>query len=257
MTTTPKELGNIFKQARENLKLSVNEVCDRTRMHPTVVRDIEAGVFDRLGKLYIKGFLKKYSALLKLDPEKILEKYESVAAIAPAPEFEFTMKPGKGGKKLTRPSMPSGKKLQLILISVLSVVLIVLIFVFTGMIKSRVSTSRRERAASAAGVAVNTADIARIVPMSGPVTLTLRADQKVWVQVNGGRKILFSDILEKGVSKTWKSDEPLTVWAGRAENLTFTVNDRKITGLPTGVVKNIVISSGGVKVGSNWAARFD
>jgi len=258
MTTTPKELGNIFKRARENLNLSINEVCDKTRMHPTVVKDIENGVFDRLGKLYIKGFLKKYSTLLKLDYENILKKYESVDAISPAPEFEFTLKPGKRGHKLRSALVPSRKKLQVALISVLSVVLIALVMVFVSMVRSRLSATPQEQLVPAGAKVSSTA--ARFFQPAGtlaPVTLTLEADKEVWTQVSSGRKTLFSGVLEKGASKTWTSKEPLTVWAGRAENLSFLVNDRRISGLPTGVVKNIVVSSSGVKVGSRWTAQFD
>ena len=155
MTTTPKELGNIFKRARENLNLSVDEVCEKTRMHPTVVKDIENGVFDRLGKLYIKGFLKKYSTLLSLDYANILQKYESVDAITPAPEFEFTLKPGRRGTMLRNLLAPSRKKLQVALVSVLSVVLIALVVVFVGMVKSRLQAALQKQPVPAAAVHSN------------------------------------------------------------------------------------------------------
>ena len=92
---------------------------------------------------------------------------------------------------------------------------------------------------------------------SSELVLTLRANDKAWVQLTEKEKTLFSGILESGKAKTWKSDGVVTVWTGKAEKLEFIVNGRDLGKIADGVVKNIKISSEGVRIGNKWVNRFD
>jgi len=76
--TASRELGDIFKKTREVRGMTVEEAHRLSRIHPSVIRDIENGVFDRLGPVYTKSFIKKYAYFLKLDTEEILEKYSTI-----------------------------------------------------------------------------------------------------------------------------------------------------------------------------------
>ena len=69
--------------------------------------------------------------------------------------------------------------------------------------------------------------------------------------------MLFSGNLDKGDSRTWKSDGTLTVWSGRADKLDFTLNGRSIGVVAAGVVRNIEVSSEGVKIGDVWVVYID
>ena len=89
------------------------------------------------------------------------------------------------------------------------------------------------------------------------VIMVLKARGKVWVQVNEDDKMLFAGVLLKGQSKTWKSSGTLTVWTGKADVLDFIVNTRKIKSFATGVVKNILVSNKGIKVGDRWVAELE
>ena len=59
--TDPKEIGKLFRQAREDRGLSVEEVNFNSRIHPDVIKDIENGTYERLGKIYIKSFSVTYT----------------------------------------------------------------------------------------------------------------------------------------------------------------------------------------------------
>ena len=263
--TTPKELGKIFTEAREERRLSVAEAAKDSRIHPNVVRDIENGVFDRLGKLYVKSFMKKYAAFLGLDTDRVLAQYEAVSSKVHGREYDLAEERGRKDEAI---DPMSDKRLQVILVGVLTVILIVLVFVFIGMMRSRISARPRVSSAADRTAAVTQQDAPAVQekPASSSffapkrttsdVTLTLRATGESWIQINKGDEKIFAGFLKEGQSRSWTSDQPLTVWTGKADNLIFIVNTRKVGVIASGVVKNIVVSSEGVRVGDDWVARL-
>ncbi|MEA3488934.1 MAG: DUF4115 domain-containing protein [Candidatus Omnitrophota bacterium] len=269
--TTPKDIGKIFSEEREKQKLSLEKAAGQSRIHSDVIRDIENGVFNRLGKLYVKSFMKKYAEFLGLDTQDIIRQYEDVSSRMPG--REFSLQEEKEQKDETIAAL-SDEKLQKAFVAVLSVVLVVLIFVLIGMMRSRMSpvspqksvTTVKEKKPAVRVKEVTSPDreekTSRRAAASGtrkeaPLTLILEARGKAWVKVSRGKKKLFAGILKKGGSKTWRSDGTLTVWTGKADMLDFTVNERKIGVVAAGVVKNIVVSSRGVKIGDVWVARLE
>lgn len=251
----PKDFGNIFTGARKKRSLSVEEVCRMSRMHPDVVADIESGVFDRLGKLYMKGFVKKYSSLLGLNTEDIMKKYESISSGIRDREFSLDIE--KKEKNDAVKSVSSEKKARVVFVIVLSAVAA---FVILGMISSKMPPGVRQGSEAdlvknpgpAASAKNNTAPPKR----SAGVTLTVKARGKAWLQIREGDKTIFAGILENGDSKTWRSDGTLTGWTGKAEMLDFIVNKRNVGAIAKGVVKNIMISSAGIKIGNEWITRL-
>jgi len=84
---TPKELGKLFKDKRETLGMSRKDAYERSRLHPNVISDIEDGIHDRLGKLYVKSFIKKYAVFLGMDVEDITKKFDSIGKASLTPVF--------------------------------------------------------------------------------------------------------------------------------------------------------------------------
>src|SRR3989344_3775753 len=69
-------LGDILRERREALNLSLDELADTLRIPPKYLRRIERGEWKALpSEVYRKGFLKKYSAALGMDSEEVLELY--------------------------------------------------------------------------------------------------------------------------------------------------------------------------------------
>lgn len=75
-TTSPmKEIGETLKSAREEENLSLNYVAEVTRIHIDVLREIENGSMNLSpGPVFIRGFIRTYATLLKIDYEPIKEK---------------------------------------------------------------------------------------------------------------------------------------------------------------------------------------
>ena len=86
---TPPTAGAILAQAREAAGLSVQDVALQLRLAPRQVTAIERDDFASLpGRTFVRGFVRNYARLLKLDVDAIL------AAL-----------PGDGAAALDRPSL--------------------------------------------------------------------------------------------------------------------------------------------------------
>ena len=76
-------VGGQLSAARTRLGWAVEEAAARTRLHPNVIRHLEANRFEKLpSQAYVRGFLRIYSRELGLDPRSILKQFQ------PASEME-------------------------------------------------------------------------------------------------------------------------------------------------------------------------
>lgn len=68
--------GALLKSAREQAKLSEEDVARELRMTVTKVRALEADEYEKLhSDTFIRGYLRTYAKLLNLDPNTILDAY--------------------------------------------------------------------------------------------------------------------------------------------------------------------------------------
>ncbi len=269
--TTPRELGKIFKDAREKRGISVNEANKKSRIHVRVIQEFENGIFDRIGKIYTRGFIKKYSDFLGLNTKDILKKFETIASSINEKEFTFNVEEEGDKAERTKGILVFTKKnIQVTLIAGVTILLVVLLLVLVGKIKSKFATPKNPKLVTARRVSeprTSTVTAApkpvRVVPPREvsepaqnemPINLKVRATGEVWVKVMKGDEQIFVGTLQDGESKTWSSDKPLTIWSGKAERLIFIVNTRRVGAVAAGVVKNIEVSEKGVKVNGNWVA---
>jgi cytoskeletal protein RodZ len=342
---TAKDLGIIFKEAREAKNMTVDQVTTKSKIHPNVVRDIENGVLDRLDALYVKSFVKKYAEFLGLDGEDIVGKYQSIKMGIPqgAPNFDKAVEKDKAKKsRVDRQAIAemvkegaaseSGQspmkddivmqqirrarekyvkkinyadeargninKIAVLAGTALATALIAAVAVVgiragAGFIKNAAekrAEAQQERSAQEAIMPTEkkVKGSAKKQPASLPkkeskaildslkddikqspptntaskqqstaaLKLVLSAKGDVWVQVFSGGKTVFAETMSPGSSKALDSDGTLTVWTGKGENLEFSVNGRDLGVVVEGVVRNIVVSKDGVKLGDKWLERL-
>jgi type IV pilus assembly protein PilF len=65
--------GALLVAAREASGLSIDAVAQQLKLAPRQVRALEEGDYDHLpGRTFVRGFLKSYARLLRLDPDEVL-----------------------------------------------------------------------------------------------------------------------------------------------------------------------------------------
>ena len=71
-----KKTGELLKQKRESVNLSLSEVALATKINPKVLSAIEAGDESNLpAKTILKGFVRSYALFLKMDVEEVVRTF--------------------------------------------------------------------------------------------------------------------------------------------------------------------------------------
>jgi len=102
--------GALLGAAREASGMSIDTVAQQLKLAPRQVRALEAGEFSHLpGRTFVRGFIRNYARLLRLDPEQVLGALPAGGAMpsleaptlhptAPAMgELPTTVEPSKAG----------------------------------------------------------------------------------------------------------------------------------------------------------------
>ena len=84
--TAPLPAGALLRQAREAAGMSIDAAAQQLKLHPRQVKAIEDGEFALLpGRTFVRGFVRNYARLMRLDPDRVLDALPGAAA-APALE---------------------------------------------------------------------------------------------------------------------------------------------------------------------------
>jgi cytoskeletal protein RodZ len=73
-----RKFGNILKDARLSKNMSLEDVSKGTKIHPNILKSIEADDVSALGAVYAKSFIRIYADFLGLDKEDLLRRYEGL-----------------------------------------------------------------------------------------------------------------------------------------------------------------------------------
>jgi len=74
--------GDVLRRAREARGLTIQQVCDRTKITRHHIENLEADRYDRLpAPVYLRGILMAVARELRLDPQRVAQSYlEALAA---------------------------------------------------------------------------------------------------------------------------------------------------------------------------------
>src|SRR5258705_4986144 len=77
--------GAMMRVARESAGMSIDVVAQHLKLAPRQVKALEDGDYTRLpGRTFVRGFVRNYARLVKLDPQRVLRALPG-RATAPAP----------------------------------------------------------------------------------------------------------------------------------------------------------------------------
>ncbi|BBI16663.1 hypothetical protein DB41_HV00060 [Neochlamydia sp. TUME1] len=84
------QMGEIFKQRRKELNLSLKEIENATSIRISHLQAIEEGEIDKLNSpVYAQGFIRQYAAFLGIDGEKIVRENPAIFSRPEAQEFAY------------------------------------------------------------------------------------------------------------------------------------------------------------------------
>lgn len=81
-----KQIGEIFKETRKKIGISIEEVCNDLEVTPAQIDNLEAGNINAFKDVFfLKDLIANYSKYLNLDQDQIIEAYDSFM-------FDYTSK---------------------------------------------------------------------------------------------------------------------------------------------------------------------
>jgi len=233
-------IGEKLEEARKRKGISVREAAETTKIRGDYLQKFEANTFDiDLPPLYIRGFLRSYARYLELDPERIVNEYNTLLAEG-KPVSRRESREGYGRVDFAETSRaketaeaPSGNRPsqdQALLLkfgllgggAIVVVVVIILLFkvIFSGP-TAKPTTSNQPSAAQQAAVA----------QAEPPQTLTLTATDATRVKVvqDSDGTVLFNAALARGETKSFKKQGKLLITVESGKSLRMEVNGRNYT----------------------------
>lgn len=250
----PAGPGFRLRAAREARGLSYQDVEAATRIRTRYLEALETGKYDVMpgGEAQVRGFLRRYAAFLNIPPEEIIALYEretyreavlpSPASVpAPAPSSRAAPAPAV---RPTSPEVLSRRRMStpallglLVLIGVLAVGAVWLttdseqIFPRSrptptaGTLRPAAFPSPMVTATPAAPTPVPSPAATPTFPVStSGVTLTLEAQEHVWVRVTVDGFTAFEGMLSPGAPQTWVGQEMVIVETGNGAGVVAIVN---------------------------------
>lgn len=96
----PPSAGAMLREARETGGMSVFEVAEKLYLTEHYVHALESDDYDKLpSEVYVRGYIKSYALLLKLDEEQIMDAYRQPGAPAAGETGPLRAAPPGSGRK--------------------------------------------------------------------------------------------------------------------------------------------------------------
>ena len=271
-------IGDRLKKEREKKGYSLDEVHSRLRIHPQILAQIEENRFDVLpAPIYTKGFIRRYSEFLELNPQEVIAEYDAlnikgrVALEVPRPSREANA----ASQALNRNGAPraggagSADTGPLIARAAVFIVTVAVIWAVVGAIWSAWSHHRREspvsspsreapaaKPASSAETAppkkqnwLNSPTIGNFpkIPAKEPLRLSINAHKDAWTKVLAEGNPVYESILRPGQSQDWTTAKVFEIKMGRPDGVSITVNGMNLGSPAGGQATHIRITRDGVE----------
>ncbi len=241
--------GARLRAAREAQGLAAADIARHLRLSAHQVEALETDAHDKLpGPVFVRGFLRNYARLVKLDPEVVVA---SQPSLAPPPFAIPDVPPAVGAPFSAAPN------LSWLRYAVIGIALLAPLGLYLALddgpetaplaVAPPLATAPAESgqgggaavrngdapavpAETVATAAVPAAATPVVVPLprkAGDHVIQLQFERESWVEVRDseGRK-LYSQLNAAGSSQTINGAPPLTLIIGNAAGVRMTVNDR-------------------------------
>jgi len=248
-----KELCNKLKEKRKELGYSIKYVVERTKLHPSMIKDIEEGNLANENLTYVRGFIKIYASLLKVDLGSSLEEIGAPKPMVRKREPKVRKIDGsiifnRIGSIVKQISPEVRKKIIIILVgiallwvffTVSSFVVGKIVKFFTGPAKSAQEVQKEKGPEAAA-----------VLPETEELIATLTAKKNCFLKVVVDGNLLFEGVLKKGARETWRGDKEIELKIRDGSAITLEVNGRPIPTLTSlrKPIKSLKITPSGIVV---------
>jgi cytoskeletal protein RodZ len=269
-------------EKREKLGLTIENIVDRTKLHPTAIKDMETGNFANINKAYLKGFIKIYASFLGVELGTILEEINAVKPAEKEPRKNIRFKvqtpaivTPKINNEINKPQLsPQHNSLPLflvkfIMVAGLSFLLLWFLISLGKTISSKISkrkallpaasvqpaSKNKKPAKNVTKPAVTSKEASGIsrVPFAQKIqeiSVAVTAKRNCFLRVKVDGSVLFEGVLKKSNVETWNAGKEIEFKMSDGSAVYIEVNGTPLPALTSmrKPIKSLVINSSGVVV---------
>jgi cytoskeletal protein RodZ len=262
-----EQFGEELKKARLEKELSLMDISAETRISVQFLDAIERGQLQTFPQTYVRAFLREYALMTGLDPNDVMERYESARRESSSRKSENAVPRQNSLQEKTLEEDSEKKPFSLsplqrnIAFGFFIAAAIGLVAILANMNRrsssgnsvEEVPFDRVVRESDAASIPqpVAAADSAPIATTRQPDSLRLEmtTQDSVWINILIDGKTGGTYLFGPKRKRAWAAKERFVVTMGNAGNATFQLNGKDIGSLGRrgAVVRNAVISEANLK----------
>ncbi|MFA7676543.1 MAG: helix-turn-helix domain-containing protein [Candidatus Omnitrophota bacterium] len=245
-----QEVCRKLREKRRELGYSLEYTVEKTKLHPSMIKDIEDCNLSKINATYLKGFIKIYAAFLNVDLGSSLEEITSSDKVPGPSRPRKERKASNSGisRKVTGilKNIPSQVKKKILF--VLAVLFLLwMVFNIGKFIVSKISGVFKSHSAAA-----KEESKPQDIPISNSkdLTLSLTAKKKCFVKVMVDGRILFEGTLDKGAVESWRGNKKIELKVNDGSAIYMEVNGKAIPALTSmrKPIKSLKITPSGITV---------
>lgn len=242
----PQTIGEALRRARDAAGLTLDDVAERTKVRPGILREIDADAHDRLPALtYSLGFVKAYARTVGMDPAAAAEQYRRESMKGDPVPTMIDLQP------LEEKRLPTRK---VVAATTGGLVLLLLLFWAWGAgwfdgsppAAPGVSPEARVEAEVAAEALPGAVEVTPAPPVNRDAPVTLAAREEVWLRISDGNQTFFMGTMAPGQVLTLPQGRDWLLRTGRAGALDVKVGTTAVPplGPPAGQVRDLSLKPG-------------
>jgi len=243
-----EELCVKLQQKRNDLGLTLEEAVEKTKLYPSVIRDIESCNLSNISKAYLKGYIKIYASFLGVNTEDALDKIginqQNISAKPLIKKDEPAQKSTPSIK--FKPIPPKVKKIIFYLVA-----LVFILWATTSVVRfvSKSFTKiPKKPAKKTERKVIKLPPVSKKVQAEFNASLTAKRDCFIRAKVDG--KVLFEGVLKKGMSESWKGRKEIEFRIADGSSVYLEVNGKSLPSLTSShkSIKSLKVNSSGISV---------
>jgi transcriptional regulator with XRE-family HTH domain len=248
-----QEVCHRLKEKREELGYTLEQIVTKTKLHPTMIKDIEACNFDSVNITYLKGFLKIYANFLGVELGTAMDELDAIKKPVTKKEKKAAREIGtKAARKLrSLPKRVSPRNKKNIGLFIAALIALWLIFNIGKFMVSKVSgffnrppkkVVKQEQPPKSTTPMVSEA-------VDG-LSVSLRIKRRCYVSVIVDGKLLFKGSLNKGSVESWQGNKEIEFKISDGSAVDLEVNGKSIPTLSSmrKPIKSLKITPSGISV---------
>ena len=243
-----EDLCKKLKDKRAEEGYNLEDIVEKTKLHPSVIKAIENCHLDEISPVYLKGFIKIYASFLEIN---IGDDLKDIAL-------------GAESARVYRARKQPAVKVKVDFLKILTprlkrniafAAVVIIVFIIIGILFSSVVRFIKQNISARSGsnnIKVKAGKVIKLSPLkkTKEITVFLRAKRDCFVRVKRDGTVVFDGILRKGALEQWQAENELEFKINDASSIELSLNGRILPPLSKihQPIKSLKITAKGISI---------